>query len=88
MGRGVTKWVGGHVKFYPYKKRGGGGAEKVLAMLKGWQVIVFPLKLEVLAIGLLKGEARKCSPFLEGGGGAQKVSDPEFSHFVAQHPHN
>ena len=25
---------GGHVKFYPYEKRGG-GAEKVLAMLKG-----------------------------------------------------
>ena len=25
---------GGHVKFYPYEK-GGGGAEKVLAMLKG-----------------------------------------------------
>ena len=24
---------GGHVKFYPYEK--GGGAEKVLAMLKG-----------------------------------------------------
>ena len=24
----------GHVKFYPYEK-GGGGAEKVLAMLKG-----------------------------------------------------
>ena len=25
---------GGHVKFYPYEK-GGGGAEKVLTMLKG-----------------------------------------------------
>ena len=25
---------GGHVKFYPYEK-GGGGMEKVLAMLKG-----------------------------------------------------
>ena len=25
---------GGHVKFYPYEK-GGGGADKVLAMLKG-----------------------------------------------------
>ena len=25
---------GGHVKLYPYKKGGWGGAEKVLAMLK------------------------------------------------------
>ena len=32
-GRGATKREGGgHVKFYPYEK--GGGAEKVLAMLK------------------------------------------------------
>ena len=32
-GRGATKREGcGHVKFYPYEK---GGAEKVLAMLKG-----------------------------------------------------
>ena len=30
-GGGATKW---HVKFYPYEK-GEGGAEKVLAMLKG-----------------------------------------------------
>ena len=29
---GATKREGGHVKFYPYEK--GGGAEKVLAMLK------------------------------------------------------
>ena len=31
-GRGGYKTGGGHVKFYPYRKR---GAEKVLAMLKG-----------------------------------------------------
>ena len=31
-GRGATKREGGHAKFYPYEK---GGAEKVLAMLKG-----------------------------------------------------
>ena len=35
MGRGATKREGGgHVKFYPYKKKGG-GVEIVLAMLKG-----------------------------------------------------
>ena len=34
MGGGATEREGGHVKFYPYE-RGGGGAEKVLAMLKG-----------------------------------------------------
>ena len=27
--------VGGQVKFYPYKKRGGGRSGKVLAILKG-----------------------------------------------------
>ena len=31
---GLPNGRGAHVKFYPYKKRGG-GAEKVLAMLKG-----------------------------------------------------
>ena len=30
---GATKREGGHVKFYPYEKGGGGGAENVLAML-------------------------------------------------------
>ena len=33
-GGGATKREGGHMKFYPYEK-GGGGADKVLAMLKG-----------------------------------------------------
>ena len=32
-GGGYKTGGGGHVKFYPYKK--GGGAEKVLTMLKG-----------------------------------------------------
>ena len=37
MGLGGACWGGGgHVKFYPHaRKRGGGGADKVLAMLKG-----------------------------------------------------
>ena len=33
-GGGLQSGRGWHVKFYPYEK-GGGGAEKVLAMLKG-----------------------------------------------------
>ena len=47
---------GGHVKFYPYKyERRGGGAEKVLAMLKGGGGtknvgVVLTQELEVLAI--------------------------------------
>ena len=38
--------VGGHQnrrgggKFYPFKKRGGGGMEKVLAMLKGGNIVL------------------------------------------------
>ena len=61
------------MKIYSYKKVwGGGGAENVLAMLKGGTksfAVVFTQKLEVLVI-------RK------EGGGAQKVSDPRFSDFV------
>ena len=49
MGRGSTKREGG--KFYPYEK--GGGAEKVLSMLKGGTEsfeVVLTQHLEVLAI--------------------------------------
>ena len=36
-----------------------------------------------------RGGARKVLPCLEGGGGgAQKVLDPRFSHFVAPPPRN
>ena len=34
-GKGATKREGGHVQFHPYEKGWGGGAEKVLAILKG-----------------------------------------------------
>ena len=35
MGRGATIREGGcQVKFYPYEKKGGGGVEQVLTMLK------------------------------------------------------
>ena len=37
-GEGATKREGGHVKFYPFEKVG--GAEKVLAMLKGGHIKV------------------------------------------------
>ena len=53
---------GGHVKFYPYEK---GGAEKVLAMLKGGGGgtksfgVDFTRYLDVLAV--LKGGTRKVS---------------------------
>ena len=60
-------------------------------MLKGG--VVFTWYLEVLAIlkgggaqkfPLFKRGAQKVLPCLEGGeGGAQKVSDPRFSHLVA-----
>ena len=71
------------MKFYPYKKV---GVEKVLAMLKG---VGLSWKLEVLAI--LKGGAKSFQSLNEKfysvlGGGAQTVSDPRFSHFVAPLP--
>ena len=85
------------MKFYPYKR---GGAEKVLAMLKGGTQsfeVVFTQELEVLAIVMGEG-GHKRFPLLRGGGaqqfypvlrgGAQKGSDPRFSHFVAPLSHS
>ena len=44
-GGGLQNGRGGGVKFYPYK--GGGGAEKGLAMLKGGLEVVLTRELEV-----------------------------------------
>ena len=69
----------------PLQKEGG-GAEKVLAMLKGGTTsfgVVLTQELEVLD----RGERGKFYPVL-GGGGAQKVLELQFSHFVAPAPCN
>ena len=92
---GATKWEGGgQVKFHPYEKW---GVQKVLAMLKGGTKsfkVVLTRELEVLAI--LMGAAKGFHLLKVGGGGttsykpvsrgAQKVSDPRFSPFVAPPP--
>ena len=68
-----------------FYRHGKGGTEKVLAMLKGGITsfgVVFTLLLEVLAT--LKGGHNKFYPILSEG--AQKVSDPQFSHSVAPPP--
>ena len=81
------------MKFYHYEREGG-GAENVLAMLKGGHnkfLVVFTQWHEVLSIvkgGVnsfhpLNGRARKVLPCLDGGGGAQQVLDMQFSLFVA-----
>ena len=87
-----------HVKFYPYEK---GGSEKVFTMLNeggGGSTTSFEevltRELEVLAI--VMGGRKKCPPFKMGGGGqnvlpcleggARKVLDTRFSHFVAPLP--
>ena len=70
--------------------RKGGGAENVLAMLKGGRGsfdVVLTRELEVLAI-VMGGGMQKFYPVLRGGVAAQKVSDKRFSHFVASPPHN
>ena len=59
------KWRWGQVKFYPYKKRGGG---KSCNNTEGGHKKFPPLKSGAL----------KVSPCIEGGGGAQKVSDLQF----------
>ena len=66
-------------------------------MLKGGTKsfeVVLTRELEVLAI--VMGGRKKFPPFKRhgtrsftlSGGGAQKVYDPRFSHFVAPPPHN
>ena len=82
---------GGEGKVLAMVKGGGEG--------KGFRV-VFPQKLDVLAIlkgggggcknfpPLKMGDATFLYPVLRGGGGAQKVSDLRFSHFVAPTPHS
>ena len=73
-GGGLKKRGGGrgHVKFYPYEKGGGGGAEKVLAMLKGGTKSFHSLKGGSRSFTILR----------------QKVLDPRFSSFVAPTPRN
>ena len=84
------------MKFYPYRKEGGG------EMLKGRGTksfeVVLTRELEVLAIVIVGGggggaksfhpqkggRRKKFYPVLRGG--AQKVSDPRFSHVVAPPP--
>ena len=64
VGGGGKKWEGGgHVKFYPLEKGGGGRQKTVLVILKGGAKSFHSLK-----------------------GGALKVFDPRFSHFVAPLP--
>ena len=84
------------MRFYPYKKVGGEG-EKSFSHPEGDKKsfgVVLTRVLEVLAIlmGVRSakrvgggGRARKVLPCLERGG-AQKVLDPLFSHFVAPPP--
>ena len=79
------------MKFYPYER--GGGAEKVLAKLKGGGG---HKKFRGSFSHIVGGGREKFPLFKRGGGrqkfypvlrgGAQKVSDPRFSHFVAPPP--
>ena len=60
------------MKFYPYEK-GGGGAEKVLAMLKGGHKQFWDsFYVEGCSFSHIEGR-RKKFPLFERGGGAQKV---------------
>ena len=77
------------MKFYPYEKGGRksfshseGGAQKVLGLfLRGSLKFKPYCRGGALSFHSLKWGARKVLPCREGG--AQKVSDPRFSHFVA-----
>ena len=93
-GRGYkTGWGGGAREVLPLQK---GEAEKVWAMLKGGHK-KFRGSFYAVAwsfIHIVGGGGREQFPVFKrggvktftlswGGGGAQKVSDPQFSHFVA-----
>ena len=88
---------GGHVKFYPYEKGAGGGAEKVLAMLKWGHNKFCAVALSFSHNEKGGGGGAKSFHSLKGGGGGQKftlilrrgvqkVWGPQFSHFVAPLP--
>ena len=73
---------GGHVKFYPYKKVGRKTCvsfEVVLALERWGPNSFHPLKK--------RGGGQQFYLVLKGGG-ARKVSDPRFSHFVNPPPRN
>ena len=86
---GCYKRGGGHVEFYPYEKGGGGvksfshaeggGGHKKLR--GSFSHIVWGGGAKSFRSSKGEGEARKVLPCLEGA--AQKVSDQQFSHFVA-----
>ena len=69
---GATKREGGgQVKFYPCNK--GGGAGKSFSHAEGGGgttsfEVILPKELEVLAIVIGGGCAKKCPPFKRGGG--------------------
>ena len=87
---GATKQEAeGNVNFYPYEKKGG-GAEKVLAMLKGGgghKTFWGSFYAVAWSFSHIEGGSIKFPLFKRGGakrftlsrgGGAQKVSDPHF----------
>ena len=70
---GLQNGKGGQVKFYPYKRGGGGSLKKVLAMLNGGDTkrfeVVLTWELEVLAIVMGGGGATSFHPLrLDYGG--------------------
>ena len=65
---GLKKTGGGTSQILPLqKKKGGGVAENVLAMLKGAQSLEVVLTWELVGLDILKGDA-KCFNPLKGGG--------------------
>ena len=94
MGRGATKWDGGASEVLPLRKGGDGnsfshsereGPQKVWGSFHA--VVLAILKGGHKKFPLFKRGAQNVLPCLEGG--AQKVSDLQFSHFVVlPPPHN
>ena len=76
MGMGVLQNERGACEVLPLRK---GVAEKSVSHAKGGGAKSFHS---------LRGGGEKLDPVLRWGGGAQKVSDPRFPHFVAPIPRN
>ena len=90
-GGGGYKTGGGQVKFYPYKKRGG-GAERGLAMLKAGATKSFEVVLtqELKVVAIVIGMGCKMFPPFKKGEGAKSFTlsrgrvqkDLQFSHIL------
>ena len=90
---GLQNGRGGHVKFYPYEMGGGGGGKRLSHAEGGAQKVWGSFSAAAWCFSHIVGGRGEFPRFKRGGaksftlswggGGAQQVLDPRFSHLVA-----